>query len=88
MVGVFYILPIPRQYSMEKNKMKESKKLQKTSTSFIPHGPNFDKVINTNIPVRLNNNNLMNLYPKGAILVAKNDRRTFNSYLWEVTQTL
>ena len=50
-----------------KNKTQKCKKLLVFLTSFNPYGPKVNKIINRNIHLLHNNDNLKELYPKGAI---------------------
>ena len=65
-----------RQEVRKKVKPRNAENLIVFSRLFNLHGPNFNKIINRNIHLLLNNYNLKELYPKGSILVAnksKND---------------
>ena len=66
-----------RQEARKKVKPRNAENLIVFSTSFNPHGPNVNKIINRNIHLLLNNDNLKEFYPKGTILVANKWEKNF-----------
>ena len=70
-----------RQEAWKKVKPRNAKNLIVFSTSFDPHGPNVNKIINRNIHLLLNNDNLKELYPKGTILVANKREKNLQQLL-------
>ena len=56
-----------RQEARKKMEPRNAENLIVFSTSFNPHGLNVYKIVNRNIYLLLNNDNLKELYPKGAI---------------------
>ena len=64
-----------------KNKTQKCKKLLVFLTSFNPHGPKVNKIINRNIHLLHNNDNLKELYPKGTILVANKREKNLQQLL-------
>ena len=70
-----------RQEARKKVKPRNAENLIVFSTSFNPHGPNVNKIINRNIHLLLNNDNLKEFYPKGTILVANKWEKNFQHLL-------
>ena len=66
---------ISGQEARKKVKPKNAKTLIVFSTSFNPHGPNVNKIINRNIHLVLNNDDLKEPTPEGIISVA-NEKET------------
>ena len=65
----------------KKVKPRNAKNLIVFSTSFDPHGPNVNKIINRNIHLLLNNDNLKELYTKGTILNANKREKNLQQLL-------
>ena len=70
-----------RQEVRKKVKPRNAKKLIAFPTSYNPHGPNVNKIINRNIHLLLNNDNLKELYPKETILVANKREKNLQQLL-------
>ena len=71
----------PRREARKNVKPRNTKNLIVYSTSFNPHGPNVNKIINRNIHLLLNNDNLKELYPKGTILVPNKREKNLQQLL-------
>ena len=72
-----------------KSKNEKCKKLKLVfSTSYNPHGPNLNKIMNRNIHLLHNNDNLKELYPKGAILVANKREKNLQQLPMRSDQTI
>ena len=70
-----------RQEARKKVKPRNAKSLIVFSTSFNPHGPNVNKIINRNIHLLLSNDNLKEVSPKGTILVANKREKNLQQLL-------